>query len=133
MTMNILEQTDIVNFPFEWADTESYRNSDSNRIEIYLPDDDNSVDGLMSLFYTLFGKLRHNLLIYDKLWWDFCLDTWNHDSNEYNYDFKNKLGESRDYLKMLKESGIEVGFTGCCKCKDWDKFLTLDSRFYLKY
>ena len=123
--MKILKKVNIVDFPFQWADTENYRNSDANRKGIYLPDDDNSVEELILLFYTLFGNLKHNLLIYDKSWWNFCLDTWDPNTDGYNYDLKNKSEESRDYLEMLKEAGIEGGYTGCCKCENWDKYLPI--------
>jgi hypothetical protein len=83
------------------------------------------VEELISLFYTLFGNLKNNLLIYNKSWWDFCLDTWDPNTDGYNCDLKDKSEESREYLEMLKESGIEIGYTGCCKCEYWDKYLPI--------
>ena len=121
--MKILDQTHIIDFPFAWTDTENYRNSDANRTEIYLPGNDNSVEGLISLFYKLFANVQHNLLVHNNSWWDFCLDTWNIKTDEYNYDLQNKSEESRAYLELLIGSGMEVGYSGCCKCHDWNKFL----------
>jgi len=123
--MIILENIHQADFPLKWADLNSYRNSDSFRKEIYLKDDGNIIEELIFLFYTLFGKLKENLIIYDKSWWDFCLDTWNADKDQYDYEIDTKSKETQEYLKMLKISSIELGFSGCCKCKDWDTFLPI--------
>jgi hypothetical protein len=122
-SMKTLEKTQLFDFPFIWANTENYRKSDAYRTEIYLPDDDNSVEGLISLFNNLFANVQSHLLVYNNSWWDFCLDTWNINTDEYNYDLENRSEESRAYLELLMEAGIEVGYSGSCKCNDWNKFL----------
>jgi len=113
---------DITNFPLEWANLESYRNSGSFRREVYLKDESN-IANLASLFYLLFGSRKEEILIYDKSWWDFCLDTWDIQDGLTNYDLKGKTKETQDYLSMLLNSGINKKFQGCCKCTDWDRFL----------
>jgi hypothetical protein len=77
------------------------------------------------LFYLLFGKRINKLVIYDKLWWDFCIDTWDIIHDTYNYDIENKLPETRTYLKMLQEANIPRSYSGCCTCNDWDFYLKL--------
>ena len=123
--MKTLEKVNEVNFPFNWVDTDYYPDSDAKKIEIYLKNDDDLVTGLIFLFYSLFGDLKHNLIIYSKSWWDFCLDTWSPESDKYDYQIKNKSEESQDYLKMLENAGIEIGYSGCCKCEEWDKYLPI--------
>jgi hypothetical protein len=63
--------------------------------------------------------------VYNKSWWDFCLDTWNIDTDEYNYELKNKSEESLAYIELLIASGIYTGYSGCCKCNDWGSFLPI--------
>ncbi len=77
----------------------------------------------MFLFYSLFGDSKGRLIIYNKSWWDFCLDAWDLDKDQYNYDLEGKSAETQEYLKILKESGIQANYSGCCVCMDWDRFL----------
>ncbi|AEW03417.1 hypothetical protein A4D02_18980 [Niastella koreensis] len=124
--MKILEKVNETGFPFNWANMDYYPESTAERKEIYLVnDDDDSVAGLIFLFYSLFGDLKNDLKIYSKSWWDFCLDTWNPESDKADYQLKNKSEESQNYLKMLEDSGIEVGYSGCCRCENWDKYLPI--------
>lgn len=110
-------------FPFEWANLNSYRESRSYRKEIYLKDYNSTSEGLLGLFNFLFGNRKRLLLIYSKSWWDFCLDTWDFNSDSYNYHLKGKSPETKEYLKILKTSNIPLNYSGCCTCVDWDKFL----------
>jgi hypothetical protein len=111
------------NFPFDWANPDAYRDSDALRKEIYLKKQNNLTEGLFLLFDELFENRKHKLLIYDVSWWDFCLDTWNIAQDTYNYDMEGKSDESKTYLTMLKESNIELPYSGCCSCNDWNNFL----------
>lgn len=122
--MSTLKATTI-KFPFEWANIESYRESNSHRKEIYLKEKKCIVEDLVFLFYTLFGQYKNSIVIYDKSWWDFCLDTWDFEKDEYNYDLTGKSIETKRYLSMLKESEIPIDFSGLCKCLNWDKFLPI--------
>ena len=123
--MRVLEEIQQSDLPLKWADLKKYRNSDSFRKEIYLTDDSDIVEGLIILFQTLFGKPKKDLLVYDKSWWNFCLDTWNIHTDQYDYDPDTKSKETQEYLKMLKASYIELGYSGCCKCNDWNTYLVI--------
>src|SRR4051794_23587828 len=108
------------NSPLSWANLDYLPDSNAARKEIYLIDDSDVLSGLIYLFYSLFGDAKERLIIFDNAWWDFCLETWNPEKNEYNYSLEDKSEETHAYLKMLTDSGIEVGYSGSCKCKDWD-------------
>jgi hypothetical protein len=110
--------------PFEWVNLESYRDSKSFRKEIYLLNDDGDVAAsLIMLFYELFGKIKKDLLVYDNSWGDFCLDTWNVHTSQYNYEPEGKSSVSKAYLVMLQESKIEPSYSGSCSCENWDAYL----------
>jgi hypothetical protein len=111
------------NFPFEWADTNFFRNSVAYRKEIYLKEQNNLIENLVFLFHSLFGCVKNKLLIYNEAWWNFCLDTWNINTDEYNYDLEGKSVETQKYLRMLKQSQLQLDYSGCCVCKEWDFFL----------
>ncbi len=121
----ILIKTDIVDFPLKWVNLDYFPESKADKKEIYLLNDKNVIEELIFLFYTLFGDLKNELTIYDNLWWDFCLDTWDPDKDQYNYDIVGKSDETKEYLKILKDSDIEVGYSGNCKCKNWDAYLPI--------
>ncbi len=121
--MTIILKETIKDFPFGWANLNSYRESFAHRKEIYLEDQNSITEGLIFLFYSLFGRTKNRLIIYNKSWWDFCLDTWDFDKDEYNYDLEGKSLETQEYLKILQDSEIQVNYSGCCICIDWDRFL----------
>lgn len=77
------------------------------------------------MFYTLFQGIKNDIKVYNHSWWDFCLDTWNPNADEYDYELKGKSSETKDYLIMLTESSIEHGYSGTCSCNNWDKFLVI--------
>ncbi len=113
------------NFPFDWANLESYRDSFACRKEIYLKEDDNVIENLIFLFHYLFQSHEKEMVIYNKSWWDFCLDTWDVNKEEYNYDVEGKSLETQEYFKILGDSKIQIGYSGCCKCSNLDKFLSV--------
>ncbi len=123
MSMNVLKKYNKPEFPLNWVDLEYFPNSLGGRKEIYLKDKSNKIEDLILLFYLLFGKLKDELLIYDNSWWDFPLETWNCFKNEYDYKIENKSKYTSDYLRMLEDSKIEVGYSGNCKCEHWDTYL----------
>jgi hypothetical protein len=110
-------------FPFKWANLDSYRDSKSFRKEIYLVEEDNKIENLIMLFYTLFQDSKPNLIVYNKSWWDFCLDTWDINNDQYNYEVEGKSKGTQQYLRMLHDSQLPISYSGCCSCKDWDVFL----------
>jgi len=122
--LRILKETD-EKFPFEWANIDSYRDSKAYRKEIYLKKQDRIIDDLISLFYYLFGNHVSNIVVFDKSWWDYCLDTWNFEKDEYDYSLEDKSIETQDYLSLLIESQIQSNYSGCCSCSNWKKFLKI--------
>jgi len=121
--MKIIEKYDNQHFPLKWANLNNYTESKGEKREIYLVEHRNLLEDMISLFYFLFGMSKDDILVYNESWWNFCLDTWDINKDNYNYDLNNKSDETKEYLKMLNDSGIEIGFSGICKCIDWDIFL----------
>lgn len=112
-------------FPFDWANLYSYRDSKAYRKEIYLKSQDKIVEDLILMFYSLFDSYKNNLLVFNRSWWDFCLDTWDLKNDDYDYGLEGKSLETQEYLKLLIESQVKTNYTGCCTCDDWDKFLNV--------
>jgi hypothetical protein len=108
---------------FEWINFDFFPKSNGIGKEIYLKNEENSIEDLIILFYAMFGSLKEEIIIYNKSWWDFCITTWNPENGEYNYEIYNKPEETRQYLKLLAQSEIEKKYNGFCSCVDWDKFL----------
>lgn len=123
--MKILEKTYQTDFPLKWANLDYYPDSIAKRKEIYLNEKVNKVEGLSLLFFFLFGAIKNDIGVYNNSWWDFCLDTWDPQRDAYNYEHDNKSVETKDYFSILKESAIEQGYGGCCKCLEWEKFLPI--------
>jgi hypothetical protein len=121
--MNILEKIDDKDFPFKWMNLNSLVQSTGIKKEIYLENQDAVVEELIYMFYFLFKNLKEDIRVYNESWWDYCLDTWDPNKDEYNYNLIGKSDETRKYLALLMDSGIEVGYSGTCACNDWDKFL----------
>ncbi|SDL17516.1 hypothetical protein [Siphonobacter aquaeclarae] len=111
--------------PFRWFDSDGYRNSDAFRKEIYLKEEIDLQEHLVILFYNLFGKNKSDLIISNKYWGAFCLDTWDLNSEDLNVELKEKSETSRSYLKMLVDSGIGYEYKGLCVCNDWGRFLSV--------
>src|SRR5690606_5286818 len=95
------------------------------RKEIDLKTENNLLEYLAMLFYLLFGKFKDKLIIANGQWGDFCLDTWDPNTNEYNYEFDGKSEETKSYLKLLIDSNLEFDYSGLCICKDWHRFLSV--------
>lgn len=112
-------------FPLTWVNLNSYIESKGNKVEIYLVKNENLVKGLTLMFNTLFRDIKSNLKLYNPSWWDFCTDTWNVMEDKYDYKLDGKSVESKDYLEILNESAIEIGYSGICICNNWDKFLKI--------
>lgn len=123
--MKILNKTYISDFPFQWANLDYLPDSKAIRKEIYLKDQIDLVEGLIFLFYSLFKDLKQKLIIFDRAWWDFCLDTWNAKYDTYDYTIETKSEETKAYLNMLKESEIEISYSGSCYCENWEKYLPI--------
>ncbi|PRD44536.1 hypothetical protein [Sphingobacterium haloxyli] len=123
--MKTLDKITNQNFPLPWVDLDSYMESKGDKIEIYLIEKRNLVEGLILMFYTLFRTGKSNIKVYMPSWWDYCLDTWDIKNDRYDYELEGKSIETKDYLLMLKESSIELGYSGICSCNDWDKFLSI--------
>ncbi|MEB0262201.1 MULTISPECIES: hypothetical protein [unclassified Mucilaginibacter] len=122
--MQTLETVTDISFPFDWVNLTSFRESDAKRVEIYLADSDKPVAGLIIMFTTLFSGIEHDILVYSKSWWGFCLDTWDIHADIYNYDLENKSIETQGYLAMLCEAEIPGNYEGVCKVKNWEMFLS---------
>ena len=123
--MKIIEPIHESRLPFKWLNLDYLPNSNCIRKEIYLNEDINVSENLAILFYSLFGNLKDKLIVSNGFWGDFCLDSWNPNTNGSNYSLKNKSTETLSYLKALKDSEIEYNYDGNCKCLNWDKFLSI--------
>ena len=130
--MKSIEKIEVPDFPFPWANVKAYRASDAYRKEIYLTEEGDYLEGLMFLFYNLFGKYKEEIFVYSDHWWEFCLDTAKFDNDDpalrvkpVTYDFspEGKSEETQQYLALLKDADIEIGYEGSCKCLNWDVFL----------
>lgn len=127
--MKIIEKKYLKEFPFDWVDLNNYPNSIGNKVEIYIQNSNNLRNDFLKLFDDLFGYMKDEIFIYSDSWWDYTIDTWDINENEYNYNLNNKSDLSIEYLEMLDNNSIEIGYSGCCICHDWDTYLkiTLDS------
>jgi hypothetical protein len=123
--MKIIKEFNNVQFPFKWINQDYYPNSDAFRREIYIVEGGNCVEGLINLFYFLFEEQAKDILLYQKSWWDFCIDTWDIITDTSNYDLEDKSNESVDYLNMLASAEIKKDYSGTCECLNWNLFLTI--------
>lgn len=111
-------------FPFQWTDLSSYRDSEANRVEVYLKEQENDiVNDLIFLFDFLFSDYFYDIIVFNKSWWNYCLDTWDFEKDEYNYDLSGKSIETQEYLRLLIKSNIPRNYSGCCSCNNWGDFL----------
>lgn len=113
-------------FPFCWVKFNSDHSIDFQgyKMEIYLKKDFVNVSDMKSLFYDLFGTVLDGLSIFSLSWWDFCLDTWNIQDNTFCYNPQFLSNETACYLRILQNSKITEGYSGCCICNDWDTYLS---------
>lgn len=126
--MIVLEKIGVKTFPLDWVDLDFYPNSVGKKREIYLYENKVSVCNLIELFYSLFDDIKDEIFVFDSSWWKYCLDSWNTNTNKFNFDINNKSLESKKYLSLLNESEIEIHYSGSCKCHDWSKFLDVSLR-----
>ncbi|HEX7847221.1 MAG TPA: hypothetical protein VF476_15580 [Chitinophagaceae bacterium] len=120
--MKIINKITHNNFPFDWVNLDLYSESKAGKKEIYLIKNEDLVEELIILFYTLFNGGK-GIYVYNDAWGDFCLDTWNASKDTYDYDLEGKSDETREYITMLKVAGVEIEYSGSCECLNWDKFL----------
>lgn len=130
--MKVIEAIKGNEFPFSWANLENYRETKAERVEMYLREDENLEEGLMFLFYSLFGKHKDEIFVYEKSWWNLCLDI-DEDAFENKDDLMHTLKIKKDYLQIIENANLENEYTGSCKCMDWDAFLPVVLRGILDY
>lgn len=123
--MEILKKVDSHSFPLTWVNLDYMPESNGYKAEISLVERESMIEGLVQMFISLFRSTKDSIKIYNSSWWDFCLDTWNPINDRYDYEPEGKSNESKAYLQMLKNSGIQLGFSGTCHCENWDAFLTV--------
>lgn len=123
--MQIIDKAYVAEFPLKWADLHYYPGSKGSKIEIYLKDQTDELEGLIYLFHVLFEDVKNRIFIHSKSWWDYCLEVWDLEKDEYNYSLEDKSPETRAYLSMLLESNIEKDYSGSCKCNDFNTFLPI--------
>ena len=129
--MKAIEKINDKDFPFSWANVKAYRASDAHRKEIYLTENGDLIEGLMFLFYALFGKYKDEIFVYSDHWWEFSLDTATFETDpavdmkpvSYDYSPEGKSEETKAYLALLRDADIEIGYEGSCRCLNWDTFL----------
>lgn len=125
MNKTILKATNNQRFPFDWINLDYYPSSNGRRVELYILKEDRVLDELIIMFHTLFKDNTSNIKVYNSSWWDFCLDSWEPNTEIYNYELEGKVEESQAYLTLLVDSNIPNGYSGSCECTDWNKFLTV--------
>lgn len=128
MKMILLEKIGSINsseFPMKWVNRDYFPDSKGYKLEIYLEDTSNLLQELILMFYSLFGNLKKEIFIYDKSYWDFCLETWNINSEKYDYTLEGKSKDVKKYLMMLEGSNIDKEYSGSCKCLNWDAYLPI--------
>lgn len=123
--MPILQEYVGTDIPMSWMDVVAFANSDAIRVEVYSEQEGNTVQLLKDIFYSLFDAVKDEIIVFDRLWWDFCLDVWSIQDDTYNYGLEGKSFETQVYLTMLMESNIKVNYTGGCIVNDWEQFLSV--------
>jgi hypothetical protein len=125
--MGVLYKSDSDIDKFSWVDYDYYPNSHGFKVELHCKKDEGYVSSMLTLFYRLFGEESSDIVIGQPFpgveWGQFCIDTWNFDSDSPNYDFENKSAETVRYLNFLLESRIEFNYQGLCGCNDWRAML----------
>ncbi len=132
---------------FSWFNYESYIDSMSYRTELYLPFEEmreeklvrgydyaSRRDNMIDFFKFFFNGHDHNLVVGqekpDVPWGGFTLDVWKLSGDDFEqkfeFDFKGNLtDETKEYLNLLKSSGIDFKYVGFCTCRDWGAFLRI--------
>ena len=114
---------------YRWLDFSNLPNSDGCKFEIHNEDIEVDTSEFIMLFYSLFGNYLDDLIVGQfgekSSWDDYCIDTWDHKNDRYDYSPKGKTPSTAAYLKMLIDNNIEADYTGFCKCLNWDSFLPI--------
>ncbi|MBX3254200.1 MAG: hypothetical protein KF862_08685 [Chitinophagaceae bacterium] len=131
--MKVIEKSESRSFPYPWVDVDYLPGSKGKKVEVYLRNNNDQISELILLFYILFSNVKAGIKIYNFSWWDYCLDTWNHNKGEYDYSILNKSDETKEYLLLLKGSSIGVGYSGSCRCLNWDRFLNVSLKCLLSH
>lgn len=121
--MSILKKVEVRKLPPTWISVDFLPDSNSYKNEIYLPKEGCLDWDLRKMFYDIFGGYKKDIQIYNYSWWDFCLDTWNPITEQYDYEMQGKSEETKSYLQILSDSNIEIGYDALCNCENWDFFL----------
>jgi len=112
---------------FDWLNFDYLPESDGFKFELYFQESEDLVSRSIFYFYLLFKDFIPDIIIStfkpESEWGNFCLDTWDIESDRYDYSPENKQEPTASYLTMLRDSEIESDYSGFCKCFDWDKFL----------
>jgi len=123
---NILFKTKFA--PFSWLDLDHLPSSQGEYFEIYFNEDSDKAS-LNSLFFQFFQSYANDLIIGQlgsgSKWGDFCLDTWNIETDGFDYSVEEKSRETANYLTLLKKCEIEPEFTGFCGSRDWVSLLNV--------
>ena len=113
---------------FDWFNYDYYPDSNGHKFELYLHEHrTKSIKQLIELFEVLFSEVKDQIIIgqskVGEEWGGFCMDTWDMNRQENNYDFSKLSSVTIDYLNLLLDSRIEFDYRGFCRCHDWEHFL----------
>ncbi|MET3980715.1 hypothetical protein ABIB62_003318 [Mucilaginibacter sp. UYP25] len=61
--MLIIEPVTDISFPFHWVDLNYCPDSDAKRVEIYLPDGEEPITGMVDMFAELFSPIEEAILV----------------------------------------------------------------------
>lgn len=123
--MRIIEKRNCLEFPFDWINLDFYPESEGKKIEIISKKTENKKENMIDMFNKIFIALDQSIYIYFSSWWDYTLDTWNIQSDNFDYSKNNKHITSKKYINLLEKSEIEIGYSGCCSCNDYVAFLKI--------
>lgn len=111
---------------FDWIDFDFLPDSNASKVEMYSQTPFMATNFLGD-FKKIFDAENKEIVIgqfgKNAKWGDFCMDVWDINKDEYNYELNGKSPETVEYLQMLRENNIEFSYTGYCSCTDWDSFL----------
>ena len=117
MRKQILKMQEGESFPFCWVkfDSDSCIDVQGHKIEIYIKKDSVSIDDMKSLFCDLFGTVVDELSIFSPSWWDFCIDTWNIQTNPKKSCYLYKV--KRIHFATTLNFCLKKRYLICISCK----------------